>query len=193
MAGLSGFDTLLALKKFCPELPVIMITAQDSQKTYQESMRLGAEDYLMKPVSKERLMRSLDNVLARQETENVESKWLDGLKRLKKGTEKLREKVYSKSKKLYAKKIEIFMQTVVSLIVEVLEVLKSEYPDAGFATDYTSHNMRDTFISICVKSNVNLKTVMIWAGLKKFETLEHYIDLDDDFYEAEMKKTIKPQ
>lgn len=78
-------------------------------------------------------------------------------------------------------------------IVEILEALKSEYPDAAFASDYTSHNMRDTFISICVKNNVNLKTVMVWAGLKKFETLEHYIDLDDDFYEAEMKKTIKPQ
>ena len=78
-------------------------------------------------------------------------------------------------------------------IIEVLQALKNKYPDAGFTSDYTSHNMRDTFISICVKRNVNLKTVMVWAGLKKFETLEHYIDLDDDFIEAEMKKTIIKQ
>ena len=78
-------------------------------------------------------------------------------------------------------------------IIEVLKALKNIYPDAGFTSDYTSHNMRDTFISICVKRNVNLKTVMVWAGLRKFETLEHYIDLDDDFIEAEMKKTIIKQ
>jgi len=78
-------------------------------------------------------------------------------------------------------------------IIEVLKALKNKYPDAGFTSDYTSHNMRDTFISICVKRNVNLKTVMDWAGLRKFETLEHYIDLDDDFIEAEMKKTIIKQ
>ncbi|MBN1182362.1 MAG: phage integrase SAM-like domain-containing protein [Bacteroidales bacterium] len=74
-------------------------------------------------------------------------------------------------------------------IVEVLEALKEKYPKAEFTEDYTSHNMRDTFISICVKSGVNYTSILKWAGLKKYQTLDHYIDLDDDFERQEMMKT----
>lgn len=74
-------------------------------------------------------------------------------------------------------------------IVEVLQALMEKYPNAGFSDDYTSHNMRDTAISIWVKRNVNFKSILTWAGLKKYETLDHYIDTDDDFERQEMEKT----
>jgi site-specific recombinase XerD len=75
-------------------------------------------------------------------------------------------------------------------IIDVFEALKEEFPDAKFTADYTSHNMRDTFISICVKSGVNFKSILKWSGLTKYETLDHYIDLDDEFEKKEMEKTV---
>lgn len=75
-------------------------------------------------------------------------------------------------------------------ILDVLGELMEKYPDAGFTDDFTSHNMRDTGISIWVKSGVNFKSVLRWAGLKKYQTLDHYIDIDDDFEQQEMTKTV---
>jgi len=75
-------------------------------------------------------------------------------------------------------------------IIEVLQALMKAYPKAGFTDDYSSHNMRDTAISIWVKAGVNFKSILKWAGLKKYETLDHYIDLDDEFEQQEMTKTI---
>ena len=75
-------------------------------------------------------------------------------------------------------------------ILEVLKALSEEYPNARFTADFTSHNMRDTFISICVKCQVNFKSILKWSGLTKYATLDHYIDLDDDFERKEMGKTV---
>jgi len=75
-------------------------------------------------------------------------------------------------------------------IIDVLQALMKAYPNAGFTDDYSSHNMRDTAISIWVKAGVNFKSILKWAGLKKYQTLDHYIDLDDEFEQQEMTKTI---
>lgn len=75
-------------------------------------------------------------------------------------------------------------------ILDVLRELIVKYPDAGFTDDYSSHNMRDSAISIWVKSGVNFKSILRWAGLRKYETLDHYIDIDDSFEQQEMTKTI---
>jgi len=79
-------------------------------------------------------------------------------------------------------------------IIDVLQALMKAYPKAGFTDDYSSHNMRDTAISIWVKAGVNFKSILKWAGLKKYQTLDHYIDLDDEFELQEMTKTsVSPE
>ncbi|MFC1850134.1 GAF domain-containing protein [candidate division CSSED10-310 bacterium] len=120
--GLSGLDTLMALKKFCPELPVIMVSAKESAETYRESMRLGAEDYLIKPVATDKLMRSLNKVIEQKEHLLSEAKWLEGIERLRKGTEKLRHDLNEKEAFISQEKIKNFFQTVVDMIAEVLQV-----------------------------------------------------------------------
>lgn len=74
--------------------------------------------------------------------------------------------------------------------VEVFQELQIKYPDAKFNDDYSSHNYRDTFISIAVKKSVNFKSLLKWVGQKKYETLAVYIDLDDEFERQEMNKTV---
>ena len=72
----------------------------------------------------------------------------------------------------------------------VLQELMKVYPNDRFTDDYTSHNLRDTAISIWVQSGVNFKSILRWAGLTKYQTLDHYIQLDDEFEREEMEKTI---
>ena len=50
MPGLNGIDTLKQIKNNLPDLPVILLTGHGSTKAGIEGMRLGALDYLMKPL-----------------------------------------------------------------------------------------------------------------------------------------------
>ncbi|HLE86671.1 MAG TPA: response regulator [Candidatus Brocadiaceae bacterium] len=49
MPEMSGIETLQRITAIQPGLPVVMITAYATLKTAQESMRLGAYDYITKP------------------------------------------------------------------------------------------------------------------------------------------------
>ncbi len=49
MPGLTGIDTLRAIKKIRPITEVIMLTGHATVETAIEGMKLGAFDYLMKP------------------------------------------------------------------------------------------------------------------------------------------------
>lgn len=50
MPGLSGLDTLKQLKSINKDLPVILLTGHGSTKEGMEGMRMGAFDFLMKPL-----------------------------------------------------------------------------------------------------------------------------------------------
>jgi DNA-binding NtrC family response regulator len=51
----SGLEVLRELKRLSPETPVVMLTANDSSRLAVQAMRLGAEDYLIKPAEPEEL------------------------------------------------------------------------------------------------------------------------------------------
>ncbi|WP_022663591.1 response regulator [Desulfospira joergensenii] len=50
MPGLNGIDTLNQIKRIDPRLPVILLTGHGSTKEGMEGMRIGAFDFLMKPL-----------------------------------------------------------------------------------------------------------------------------------------------
>jgi DNA-binding NtrC family response regulator len=50
MPGLDGLETLKRIKVRQPEAEIIMLSGQGSIKTSIEAMKLGAEDFLQKPV-----------------------------------------------------------------------------------------------------------------------------------------------
>jgi len=49
MPGMTGLDTLRALKAAKPELQVIMLSGREQASTIVEAVRLGAADYVVKP------------------------------------------------------------------------------------------------------------------------------------------------
>jgi DNA-binding NtrC family response regulator len=59
MPGLSGADLLQQVLRTYPDLPVIILTALNDVQTAVECMRLGAFDFITKPVEPNRLLSSI--------------------------------------------------------------------------------------------------------------------------------------
>lgn len=55
----SGFEVLTATKRISPKTKVIMVTAVEDHYSVQEALRLGAVDYITKPLSLEYLETSV--------------------------------------------------------------------------------------------------------------------------------------
>ena len=65
MAGMNGVELLRQAKACYPTMEVVVITAFGSIETAVEAVRLGAADFLTKPIDRERLLVVVDNVLER--------------------------------------------------------------------------------------------------------------------------------
>ena len=63
MPEIGGIEVLEAIKPHHETLPVIVQTAQGSIETVVQAMRAGADDFVVKPVSPERLKVSIQNAL----------------------------------------------------------------------------------------------------------------------------------
>ena len=64
MPGVDGVEVLKELKRQYPKLPVLMITADNDIQRAVELTKLGAYDYLVKPVDQERLITTLGRALS---------------------------------------------------------------------------------------------------------------------------------
>jgi DNA-binding response OmpR family regulator len=67
--GMPGGDGLLALERLksnrlLSHIPVIVVTVRDRQQTEEHTRRLGAVDYVSKPIQADALIASLRTVLA---------------------------------------------------------------------------------------------------------------------------------
>jgi DNA-binding response OmpR family regulator len=62
--GLSGFKVLESLRRFS-KIPVIIITVEQRDEDIMRGMKLGADDYLVKPVTSEQLHPRIKELLRR--------------------------------------------------------------------------------------------------------------------------------
>lgn len=53
MPGMDGLEVLQEIRKIKPDLPVILLTAHASLQSALDALRLGAKDYLVKPIDPE--------------------------------------------------------------------------------------------------------------------------------------------
>lgn len=63
MAGLDGFEVLSKIREDRPLLPIVMISGHATIETAVDALRQGANDFLEKPLDRNRLLVSLRNVL----------------------------------------------------------------------------------------------------------------------------------
>ena len=66
MPGMDGIELLAKIKEIRPETMVILMTAYGTVKTAVKAMKLGAEDYLSKPIDVEELEVVLQKALERK-------------------------------------------------------------------------------------------------------------------------------
>jgi DNA-binding NtrC family response regulator len=59
MPGMNGIEVLETIRPTMPSLPVVMLTAHSSITTVVDAMRAGANDFIVKPASAERIRSAL--------------------------------------------------------------------------------------------------------------------------------------
>ncbi|MFH1243554.1 MAG: response regulator [Pseudomonadota bacterium] len=59
MPGIDGMEVLRRIKKAYPKVQVIILTGHGTEKDEKEARRLGAFEYLQKPVEIERLVQTI--------------------------------------------------------------------------------------------------------------------------------------
>src|SRR5919108_1202655 len=67
MPGMDGMEVLRKLRNLDEALPVVMISGHGTTATAVEAIKAGAVDFLDKPLSSERVIVTLHNVLQQQE------------------------------------------------------------------------------------------------------------------------------
>ena len=70
MPGLNGIETLVQIKKVDSDLPVILLTGHGSTKEGMEGMRIGAFDFLMKPLDINELLSKIKLALEQEPKES---------------------------------------------------------------------------------------------------------------------------
>lgn len=67
MPGMDGMAVLKTIKEKWPECEVVIITGYPSVETAKEAVRLGAYDYLAKPVGPTEIVLATDRAIAQKE------------------------------------------------------------------------------------------------------------------------------
>lgn len=73
LPDMTGMDVLHAVKLQNPDVPVIFMTAHGSIDTAVEAMRLGAQDFLIKPCEADRLRVTVNNAIRKASKLRTES------------------------------------------------------------------------------------------------------------------------
>lgn len=64
MPGLSGLETLVAIRALVPDVPVVMVSGIESEEVARSALAKGAFDYIMKPIDVQRLTSVVDAALS---------------------------------------------------------------------------------------------------------------------------------
>jgi len=85
MPGLDGIDTLREIKQLVPLIEVIMLTGHATVKTAIDGMKLGAYDYIMKPVENDNLVDKMNKAYARkvEQEERISQAEIDNIVKTK--------------------------------------------------------------------------------------------------------------
>ncbi|MCP9454621.1 MAG: sigma-54 dependent transcriptional regulator [Nitrospira sp.] len=71
MPRLTGLDLVREIKRRAPQVSIVLMTAYGSVETAVEAMKLGANDYLLKPFSMELLARVITNLKEGRESDSI--------------------------------------------------------------------------------------------------------------------------
>lgn len=70
MPEMNGFELYKAIKNRFPNLPVIFLTGDSSEEHLVEGLKLGADDFIVKPISLNVLIARIENKMSLQSTKD---------------------------------------------------------------------------------------------------------------------------
>jgi DNA-binding response OmpR family regulator len=122
MPDMDGLETLRKIKAEGPDIQVIMFTAHSDEEVILNALRLGALDYLAKPIHAEELTLSVRKAFNTHELHTENRRKLSQLKTLVSSARKLSE--ISEGELAYESLTEniVLLQKTMDLIAEILEV-----------------------------------------------------------------------
>ena len=95
----SGLDFLQSVKRECPDCPVILLTANDTDGDIVNGLELGADDYITKPFSPKELVLRVNNIIKRAYRDDNNRISIDGYE------------LDEEQRKIYADNVEIELTT----------------------------------------------------------------------------------
>lgn len=149
MPGMNGIELTKEILKINPQSVIILITAYISVKAALESIKLGAFDYLTKPVDKEELLLSIERGLERLKLLEENSQ----LKKAKTSPEKIEFKFETKS------------DEVKKILTEASEVAQSDSTVLITGANGTGKEVLAEFIHKHSKRNKNTFVVVNCAAI----------------------------
>lgn len=124
MPGLSGNDTLIAIRKHDPKQKVVMLMARDDRQTAVLAMSRGASDILKKPVKSEEVVRTTKNILEKSDLQRESLKKFERLRLLEKHAEGLTSHAMEDHLSDEIVREDKFLRETLDLIANVLEAKK---------------------------------------------------------------------
>jgi DNA-binding NtrC family response regulator len=114
MPEVDGIEVLKEINRRHPKLPVIMVTADHDVQRAVEVTKLGAHDYLTKPIDQERLLTTLGNALSHGSLEKEVARLKEELSdryhlRSIVGSSAAMRKVYDQIEKVLESEITVFI------------------------------------------------------------------------------------
>ncbi len=66
MPVMNGIETLIEIKKKYPKITVMMLTVRNGALDIQKMLSLGADEYIMKPFTRDVLLEKLDKLMIKK-------------------------------------------------------------------------------------------------------------------------------
>jgi two-component system chemotaxis response regulator CheY len=66
MPVMNGIETLIEIKKKYPKITVMMLTVRNGALDIQKMLSLGADEYIMKPFTRDILLEKLDKLMVKK-------------------------------------------------------------------------------------------------------------------------------
>lgn len=118
MPRITGLELLHAVHKESPRIQVIMITGQPAVESAAAAVRAGAFDYLIKPITKEMILRCVGNAVKLKETEDERERLAEANRRYQEELERQNQQL--KTTNNHLRELETFRDNLVHMIVHDL-------------------------------------------------------------------------
>ncbi|MFH6946213.1 response regulator transcription factor [Flavobacterium sp. FlaQc-50] len=159
MPKMDGFDLATEIRKMDTDVPIIFLSAKTLKEDRIKGLRLGADDYLVKPFSIEELLLKIEIFLKRSQKNNVIKKSVYEIGKYQFDTENFI--LFNETEKISltqreAELLKLFVDNK-NLVLKRQQILTSLWGD----DDYFMGRSLDVFISRLRKILVNEKGISI--------------------------------